>query len=273
MYISAMNVNLRDGPGTNSTVITVLPANTKVKTISAIEGSDWVKARVGEKEGWIALKYLAEKEVDPNRLLSEAMITAAANNDLPAVREWLEKGADPNAPGAYGLTALTYAAEHNNIEMARLLLAFGASPGIVNADGTTALMRASWLNDVNYSTREKVIKLLQPGWAGEVDDSSSSDSSGESVKVEYDANMLKQACPNARVGDWRIYSDSNFIYSPDKRRIAFSRMVGEDSDAIFVMLYEPDKGPRPRVMYARCEHSYYAAMPIKLTDKTLAIND
>jgi Tol biopolymer transport system component len=39
------------------------------------------------------------------------------------------------------------------------------------------------------------------------------------------------------------------------------------------MLYEPDKGPRPRVMHARCEHSYYAAMPIKLSNKTLAIND
>jgi hypothetical protein len=253
-------------------MITALPANTKVEIISAIEGSDWVKARVGEKEGWIALKYLAEKELDPQRLLSVAMIAAAAKNNLPAVQEWLEKGADPNALNAYGLTALTYAAEHNNIEMARLLLARGASPGVVNADGTTALMRASWLNDINYQEREKLIELLRSRLGNAASASDPNDAPAEELAVEYEVDPLRRACPRLQIEDWNEHSDSNFVFSADRRTVAFSRVVGIDGDAVYVMHHTIGGGTKPRVMYANCD-GHRTAVALALSEKWLVVQD
>lgn len=71
--------------------------------------------------------------------LAEAMVRAASNTNLARVRELLARGADPNAPGKFGRTALPLAVRYaynnqaNAILIAEALLAAGAninaSPG------------------------------------------------------------------------------------------------------------------------------------------------
>ena len=52
----------------------------------------------------------------------EALLDAAQQNDLPGVRQALERGADVNAKTRYNATALLYAAINANMEMVRLLV-------------------------------------------------------------------------------------------------------------------------------------------------------
>src|SRR5687768_9295465 len=47
---------------------------------------------------------------------------AARTGDLPAVRTLLQQGADVNAAGGDGMTALHWAAERGDVEMTRVLL-------------------------------------------------------------------------------------------------------------------------------------------------------
>ncbi len=56
----------------------------------------------------------------------EALLDAAQQNDLPALRQALERGADVNARTRYDASALLFAARHVNLEMVRLLVERGA---------------------------------------------------------------------------------------------------------------------------------------------------
>ncbi len=200
------------------------------------------------------------------------MITAAFNNDPIAVRKWHEKGADPNAVNAYGLTALTYVAEQNNIDMAKLLLDLGASPSIANADRTTALMRASWLNDTNYPARKQLIELLQSKRGNAVGASDPVAAPAEQVTVEYEVDVLQRACPRNQIADWNVHSDSNFLFSAERRSVAFSRTVGHDGDAVYVMHHTVGGSTKPRVMYANCA-GRRMAVPLAFGEKSLVIQD
>ena len=53
---------------------------------------------------------------------------AAGSGDLPAMTALLDHGADPNAPGAHGMTPLASAARSGRVEAIDLLLARGADP-------------------------------------------------------------------------------------------------------------------------------------------------
>ena len=54
-----------------------------------------------------------------------AVVTAAKNDDLKAVRAELAKGANVNLPGSDGSSALLWAAYHSNVEMTRALIEIG----------------------------------------------------------------------------------------------------------------------------------------------------
>ena len=53
---------------------------------------------------------------------------ASASGDLAAMTSLLDHGADPNAPGAHGLTPLAAAARGGRVDAIELLLSRGADP-------------------------------------------------------------------------------------------------------------------------------------------------
>ena len=83
---------------------------------------------------------------------------AAQRGDKPAMREWLGKKADVNAPQADGATAIQWAAYRNDLEMADLLIGAGANVKLANGDGATPL----WLAAENGSAA-MVEKLIEAG--------------------------------------------------------------------------------------------------------------
>lgn len=54
------NLNLREGQGTNTKVLTVVPKGTK---ISGIESNGWVKINYNSLTGYVAKSYISDKEV------------------------------------------------------------------------------------------------------------------------------------------------------------------------------------------------------------------
>src|SRR5438045_3159603 len=59
------------------------------------------------------------------------LVDAAKSGDLAAVRSLLKGGADPNAAGPDGSTAVHWAVHRDNLEMVNALLAAGARPDLV----------------------------------------------------------------------------------------------------------------------------------------------
>lgn len=72
--------------------------------------------------------------------------SAAAGNDLAAVRLLLEHGADPNARQAGGFVALHNAAQNGLVEMIEVLLAHGAAVNLRAENGLTPLAFALQAN-------------------------------------------------------------------------------------------------------------------------------
>jgi ankyrin repeat protein len=75
------------------------------------------------------------------------LVTAAKNDDLQAVRAQLTKGANVNAPGTDGSTALLWSTYNSNIEMTRTLLAAASPVNTPNHYGITPLLQASRAGD------------------------------------------------------------------------------------------------------------------------------
>ena len=72
-----------------------------------------------------------------------ALVTAAKDGDLRAVRALLVKKADVNEPARDGSTALLWAVYHSDPEMTKALLAGGARADTANKYGVTPLIQAS----------------------------------------------------------------------------------------------------------------------------------
>ncbi len=70
------------------------------------------------------VSILLKMSVDPNA----AFATACEQEDLPLVRELIERGADVDQIGQYGLTQLHIAAGRGNINLASMLKMAGADP-------------------------------------------------------------------------------------------------------------------------------------------------
>jgi ankyrin repeat protein len=93
---------------------------------------------------------------------SAALFAAVQSSDLAAVRAALDAGADVNATGDYGMTALFYAADRGSEEIARLLLERGAEPNIVDTFyGSTPLFSA-----LNAGNTAVALLLLEHGAEG-----------------------------------------------------------------------------------------------------------
>ena len=71
------------------------------------------------------------------------LLDAAERGDRPAVTRMLAKGANPNAPGPDGSTAIMYAASNGDIELVRALIKAGANVKLKNQLGTTAITEAA----------------------------------------------------------------------------------------------------------------------------------
>jgi ankyrin repeat protein len=68
----------------------------------------------------------------------QALIIATTESSLDVVKALLEKGANPNAKGLHGETALNYAAMNAMIDRAKLLLEHGADPNIRDSAGKSS---------------------------------------------------------------------------------------------------------------------------------------
>ena len=73
---------------------------------------------------------------------SSALMYAASNGRIEAVRVLLAKGANPNMQNRGGATALIWASYNNQYDVAKFLLEHGADPNLQAVDGFTALMAA-----------------------------------------------------------------------------------------------------------------------------------
>jgi ankyrin repeat protein len=76
-----------------------------------------------------------------------ALVAAARDGDLQAVRAQVAKRANVNEPARDGSTALLWAVYHSDQEMARALLAAGAATNVPNHYGVTPLLQASRTGD------------------------------------------------------------------------------------------------------------------------------
>lgn len=81
--------------------------------------------------GWICiLCLLGCARRGANRLaLNKQLLAAAEKDDAPAVRRLLQEGADANARGAQGETALMDAVGRGDVDLVKLLLSHGANIG------------------------------------------------------------------------------------------------------------------------------------------------
>jgi ankyrin repeat protein len=76
-----------------------------------------------------------------------AVVTAAKDGDVRAVRALVAKRANVNEPARDGSTALLWAVYHSDAEMTKALLAAGAKPDTANKYGVTPLIQASRSGD------------------------------------------------------------------------------------------------------------------------------
>ena len=88
-----------------------------------------------------------------------ALITAARDGNLQAVRALIAKRANVNEKARDGATPLLWAVYHNDLEMTQALLAAGAAPNTPNRYGVTPLLQASRTGDA------RLISVLLKGGA------------------------------------------------------------------------------------------------------------
>ena len=76
-----------------------------------------------------------------------ALVTAAKDGDVRAVRAAIAKRVNVNEPARDGSTALLWAVYHSDVEMTKALLAAGARPDTPNKYGVTPLIQAGRTGD------------------------------------------------------------------------------------------------------------------------------
>jgi ankyrin repeat protein len=74
------------------------------------------------------------------QMLSSKIFTAIKENDIKAVRSFLEQGIDPNSHDEDGDRLLMYAALYSSVDCMQLLLEKGSDPNAKNSLDETALM-------------------------------------------------------------------------------------------------------------------------------------
>jgi uncharacterized protein len=108
--------------------------------------------------------------------------TAQAGDHVAAMRLATEKGADVNAAGADGATAIMYAAANGDLELVRTLIKAGANVKLANQFGTSAITEAAIIGsapiidallkagaDPNFKTPNGETPLMAAARTGKVD--------------------------------------------------------------------------------------------------------
>jgi len=85
---------------------------------------------------------------------ADTVLSAAERGDRAAALKLLAKGANPNAPGPDGTTAVMWASANDDLELVRALINAKANVGLKNQFGTTAITEAAIIGS------EKVIDAL-----------------------------------------------------------------------------------------------------------------
>ncbi|MBE33769.1 hypothetical protein CL647_06800, partial [bacterium] len=85
---------------------------------------------------------------------NKQLLEAAESGDISEVKNLLDRGADVDAKGRYGWTALYLATKYNHVKTVQLLLNSEADVNARNNNGSTALHRAVYENNV------KIVQLL-----------------------------------------------------------------------------------------------------------------
>ena len=93
----------------------------------------------------------------------------AVQGDVDGVARCLEFGADINAPGEHGFTALHEAATQGHLNVVKFLLERGANPRALNAWGETAFEATSKLEDDALSDILKLLGAARNGAAPQTD--------------------------------------------------------------------------------------------------------
>lgn len=107
----------------------------------------------------LGLPYGAGASDAPASDLGEALLAATQRQELEAVKELLEAGADVDAKSPYGATPLFFAADKGNLELVRLLLAAGAEVDVVDTFyNASPLAWATFKSE--DSPRHKAVALL-----------------------------------------------------------------------------------------------------------------
>lgn len=103
-------------------------------------------ADAAERQDTAAVASLIERGADPDASQADgmtALLWAAYHDDLSTARALIEAGADVEATNRYGVAPLSVACTNGNGQMVRLLLTSGADPNTALRGGETALMTAS----------------------------------------------------------------------------------------------------------------------------------
>src|SRR5579872_4706809 len=93
----------------------------------------------------------------PPRTLHEA----ALRGDLRSLQKFLDRGAEPNTPDPFGSSALVYAAAQGHLDAVRLLLERGA-----HVDATLVKLLLEAGADVNAADSKGDTPLLKAAWLG-----------------------------------------------------------------------------------------------------------
>ncbi len=158
-----------------------------------------VDVNAADEDGWTALerasdagqtdvvRFLLEKSTDANKkeYLNPPLVLASSGGHREAAKCILDKGADVNAQGAMGRTALMHAAWKGSAELVKLLVSKGANANLRDDYCSTALNGP--LNTLRKG-RPEVAKLLLAGAA----DANAEDDHGETaLKAAISANNLE----------------------------------------------------------------------------------
>lgn len=177
-----------------------------------------------------------KEEVVTNSDITNEMLDAAARGDTNWVRRCLAEGADIDAKGATGHTALHYATSNNDVPIIRLLLENAAKLTIKNSDGKIPLDLA-----IKGTTSQQ---LLQEASLKSTNDSTSTLSSEKPVNSGNNKNSYAQSKQSIFTSDdpsKRDYLDE--LAADAAAKLAFAKEIGkltEDPNKNFPQM--PRKG-------------------------------
>jgi len=112
----------------------------------------WLKAFAFMILAMVAATGLsAAQDASPSNDLDRQLLKSADRDDVASVRQLLDKGANAEARGHNGSSALAMAAEHGDVAMVKLLLEKGANVGAKDESDETPLVLAARSGNVEIT--------------------------------------------------------------------------------------------------------------------------